>query len=383
MYKRLKVKLYPTQKQKEMLNLHFDGYRFAYNLCLEYKQHLWKYHKINVSGFDMQKELFQIRKQSDWLLKCKAECIREAGGNIEKTYKSFFNGKGFPKYKSKRGLQSFTAYQAINVKLNKLSFFKNKIKFSTSKHYRELLEVSKIKQCTFKRDLAGDYWATCLIETEETRILPETTNVIGIDLGIKDLVITSEGEIFDNKKYLQNQYYKLRKLQRRHAKTKKGGKNGEKLRVKIAKVHRKIKFQKEHYYHQITNSLLHDNQTIVMETLSVKKMLEEKKLSRNISDASWGMLTSMLEYKCTWYGRELIKINRYFPSSKTCSGCGNIKEKLKLSERVYRCECGLEIDRDLNAAINIKNQGLKIPGLPVENTNIISVCEAGSKHLTT
>ena len=200
---------------------------------------------------------------------------------------------------------------------------------------------------------------------------------MGIFLGIKDLVITSEGQVFENKKFLQNNYYKLRRLQRKFAKTKKGGKNREKLRIKIAKLCRTIKNQKEHYYHQITNELLSDNQTIVMETLNVKGMMEEKKLSRNISDASWGLLTQMLEYKCKWYGRELIKINRWFPSSKTCSNCGNIKETLLLSERVYNCDnCGLKIDRDLNASLNIKQTGIKMPKETAENTSISLVSEA-------
>lgn len=187
---------------------------------------------------------------------------------------------------------------------------------------------------------------------------------MGISLGIKDLIITSEGQVFENKKFLQFNYYKLRRLQRKFAKTKKGGQNREKLRIKIAKLNRKICRQKEHYYHQITNELLRDNQTIVMETLNVKGMMEEKKLSRNISDASWGLLTQMLEYKAKWYGRDLIKINQWFPSSKTCSNCGNIKETLLLSERTYKCEvCKTKIDRDLNASRCILKEGLTLARL--------------------
>lgn len=373
MYKRLKVKIYPTIKQTEMLENHFNGYRYAYNLCLEYKQTLCNHHKINISGFTMQAELLKIRKESEWLKKCKAECIRQAGGDVEKSYKNFFNGKGFPKFKSKKGIKNFTSYQAIYCKDSKLTFYKNKIKFKTSKHYSELLELHKIKQCTFKKDLCGDYWATLLIDTEEMKVLPQTESVVGIDLGVKDLVITSYGEVFENKKFLQNNYFKLRRLQRKFAKSKKGGKNNEKLRVKIARLNRKIVNQKEHYYHQITNTLIRDNQTIIMEALNVKGMMEEKKLSRNISDASWGLLTKMLEYKCKWYGRNLIKINQWFPSSKTCSNCGSIKKTLTLNERVYNCNsCGFKLDRDLNAAINIKNSGLKIPVESVEEKRIIS-----------
>lgn len=370
MHKRLRVKLYPTKQQIEMLENHFDGYRYSYNLCLEYKQTLWKHHKINVSGFDMQKELFQIRKSSDWLIKCKAECIRDAALNVEKSYKNFFRGNGYPKFKHKKGKQSFNAYQRIYCKSGFLTFFKNKIKFKTSGEYSILLESNKIKQCTFKRDSCGDYWATLLIWINDNKSMPKSNSIIGIDLGIKDLLVTSEGQVFENKNHLRSSYFRLRTLQRKFSKSKKGGANREKLRIKIAKLNRKITRQKEHYYHQITNELLRDNQTIVMETLNVIGMIKNHNLARSISDASWGLLTSMLEYKSNWYGRNLIKINQWSPTSKTCSNCGSVKEKLLLSERMYKCDsCGFEIGRDLNAAINIKNTGIKIPGVTVENTN--------------
>lgn len=185
MYKRIKVKLYPTKTQIEMLENHFNGYRYCYNLSLECKQVLWNHHKISISGFELQKELFEIRKEVEWLSKCKAECIRDAGLNVDKAYKNFFKGNGYPKYKSKKREQSFTAYQAIYCKDTKLTFFRNKIKFKTSEKYNKLLETHKIKQCTFKKDLCGDYFATLLIDTEDTKRLPKSVNTIGIDLGIK------------------------------------------------------------------------------------------------------------------------------------------------------------------------------------------------------
>ena len=163
-----------------MLERHFSGYRFAYNLSLEYKQILWRHHKINISGFYLQKELFEIRRESDWLSLCKAECIRDAGLNVDKAYKNFFKGSGYPKFKSKRGEQSFSAYQSISGKDNRLKFYGNKIKFKTSDSYNELLETHKIKQCTFKKDLCGDYWATLLIKTESIRTLPKSENIVGI-----------------------------------------------------------------------------------------------------------------------------------------------------------------------------------------------------------
>ncbi len=331
----------------------------------------------------MQKEVFEIRKEVEWLYKCKAECLRDTALNVDKTFKKFFKGNGYPKFKSKKGEQSFHAYQSIKSEGGRIKFYGNKIKYKTSQNYIELLETNRIKQITFKKDLCGGYWATCLIEVPELKRLPRNENVVGIDLGIKDLIITSEGEIFPNNRYLISQQYKLRKLNRKHSKTKKGGKNREKLRVKIARAHRKITRQREHYYHQITNKLIRENQTIVMETLKVQNMVKNHKLARSINDASWGLLRNQLEYKAEWYGRNLVMVDTFYPSSKTCSGCGNVKEELKLSERTYTCqECGLSMDRDLNAAINIRNVGIKTPELtPVEDKKVTSSNEAGINRL--
>lgn len=380
MFNNIKIRLYPTLKQMKVLEDHFNGYRYCYNLCLEYKSMLWNDYRLNVSGFEMQKELFQIRKENDWLLKCKAECIREAALNVEKSYKKFFKGSGFPKFKNKKGVQSFTANESNTIKNNKLSFYKNKIKFRTSEKYHTLLQVSKIKRVIFKKDLCGDYWATCLIEIPEVQSLPSNNNSVGIDLGLKHLLITSDGEYFENKRFLQNSYFKHRSLQRKFSKSKKGGKNREKLRIKLAKSFRKISNQKSHYYHQIVNKLISDNQTIIIEDLAVKNMIKNHKIAKSISDVSWGFFMNILEEKCCKYGRHLIKINRWFPSSKTCSNCGSQKAELSLAVRVYKCEsCSIEIDRDLNASLNIKQEGLRISGLSVEDYCNSKSYEAESK----
>lgn len=361
MHKRLQVRLYPTEVQKQTLKEHFDAYRYCYNLCLEYKQHLYKYHKLNVSGYDMAKELLVIRKEADFLKKCKAECIREAAHSVEKSYKNFFKGKGFPKFKSKHSRQSFSAYQSIKVLGNRVKFYGKYYKFKTSDKYFEQLNNHKIKQITFIKEVDGNYYTTFLIETKEDLTLPKNKNVIAFDLGLTDLLITSGGEYFENKKFMRNEGFKLRHFQRKFAKTKKGGKNREKLRLKINKIYNKITKQREHYYHQITNQLICENQTIIMESLKVQKMSENKNLSYFIQDVSWGLFTQMLEYKCKWYGRELIKVDQYFPSSKMCSNCGNVKEELKLSQRQYECDkCSLSLQRDYNSSLNILQKGLEI-----------------------
>jgi len=380
-FKRIKVKLYPTVKQKEVLEKHLNAYRFCYNLCLQYKTWLWNDYKINITAYQLQKELFEIRKETPFLKECKAECIREVALKLDAAFKFFFSGKGYPRYKSKKQYNSFFAHQSLSSKDSKIKFYGNTIKYKTSDFYMKLLDTNEIRTITFKKDKSGDYWATCLIKTEAVKLPSLTNNVLGIDLGLKNLIITSNGVTFPNNKYLINSEFKLKKIKRKFAKSKKGGKNREKLRIKTAKLYRKSFRQREHYYHQVTNELIRENQTIVIETLKIQNMMKNHKVARSISDASWDILINQLEYKAAWYGRKLIKVGAFFPSSKTCSNCGNIKEILLLSERVYKCDCcGFSIDRDINAAINIRNAGLKIPGVPVEGVGYEPI-ETGSNSL--
>lgn len=365
-----------------MLDAHFNAYRYCYNLCLEYKSTMWKDYKINKTGFDMQAELFDIRKSVPWLSSCKAECLREAALQVERSYKNFFNGAGFPSFKSKKGKQSFTAHQNITIINERLRFYGHLINFKTSDLYAARLKENAIIKTIFSKDRAGDYFASCCIIADNIIPLDYNEKSVGVDLGIKDLAITSEGVVYPNQKYLINSQYKITKLQRRFAKSQKGGANRRRLQIKIAKVYRKSTRQRDHYYYQITNELIRDNQTIVLETLRVKNMMANHKLSRSIADVSWNRFTSILEYKAKWYGRSIIRINTFYPSSKMCSGCGSVKDALSLSERIYDChECGLLIDRDINAAINIRNAGLKIPVVPMEDAVNRQANEIGSKSL--
>jgi putative transposase len=380
MFKRLKVQIYPTKKQEIILQNHFDGYRFAYNLCLDYKTKMWNWYKIPLSGNSIEKELLKLRHEAPFLKICKSECIRQASIEVDNTYQKFFKDGNYPKFKKKDYKQTFSYEQAIIIKNNKLQFLKSLYNFKTSDKYLEKLKNTKIKKCTFIKEKTGKYFATFLIEDKEVKILPKTNKLIGIDLGIKTFVTTSDGQEFENLKLLQKQKYKLLHLKRKFSKTQKGGKNREKLRIKIAKTHEKIINQRNHYYHQISNKLISDNQTIIIENLVVKNLVKNHKLAKSINDVSWSLFTNMLEYKSNWYGRELIKVSTFYPSSKLCSNCGNKKDTLLLSTRTYNCfNCGFTLNRDLNAAINIKkeglrlfklkNSGIKIPVVSMENTN--------------
>lgn len=357
MLKRFQIRLYPTKEQEVLLDRHVNAYRFLYNLCLEYKIEMYKYYGINKSGYDMQKELFEIIKTTDWLKGLKVECLRDAALNVDKTFKKFFKGQSkYPKFKNKKSRKSFTANQSIAIKCNKLHFFKNLIKFKTSDRYEEILKDNKIKQCTFYKDTSGKWFASCLVDSTITKTIPTTDKKIGIDLGIKNFITTSDGNFISNPNFFKKSEKKLKRIQKQFSKTKKCGSNREKLRIKLSKVHNKVYNQKQHFFHQVSNKLILENQEIFIEDLRVNKMLKNKKLSKAISEGSWRMFRNILEYKCIWYGRKLVVCDTYFASSKACSNCGNIKQDLKLSDRTYKCRnCNTEIDRDINAAINLVN----------------------------
>lgn len=356
MFKRLQIRIYPTKEQEILLQRHVDAYRYLYNLCLEYKIHMYKYYKINKSGYDMQSELFDLIKQIEWIKDLKVECLRDAALNVDKSFKNFFKGKGYPKFKSKKDRNSFTANQSINIKNSKLFFFKQRIKFKTSELYKKLLKENKIKKCTFIKEKTGEWFATCLIEDNNIKTIPKNSNKVGIDLGLTNFITTSNREFIENPKYFKKSEKKIKRIQRKHSKSKKGGKNREKLRVKLAKANKRVFNQKQHFFHQVSNKLIFENQEIYMEDLKVANMIKNRKLAKAISEASWRQFRNILEYKCNWYKRRLIFCNTYFASSKICSNCGHKKEDLKLSDRIYKCSnCNLEINRDVNAAINLVN----------------------------
>lgn len=378
-HKSIKVRIYPTYKQKQMLDRHFNAFRFCYNLCLQYKSIMWNSYKISKSGYDMQSELYEIIKNTPWLSGCKVECIRESATRVELSFKEFFRGKSYPKYKKKLGCQSFPAKQSVYASEFKLTFFGSKIKYKTSDKNITLLETNKIKSINFKKDKVGDYWASCLIEIPCPEKLPISEKSIGIDLGIKNLVTTSDGIFYKNSKFLQSSIFKIKKLDRKFSRSQKGSNNRNKIRIKIAKLYRKASSQRTHYYNQITNDLIRENQTIVLETLKIQNMIKNHTLASLIKDSSWGLLISMLEYKASIYGRNIIKIGQWIPSTKTCSSCGNVKY-MDLDDRIYNCLCGLSLDRDVNAAINIRNSGIKMPDVSVDGVGY-EPNEAESKSL--
>ena len=379
MLKGIKVRLYPNKLQEQILINHFGCCRKIFNVGLEYKIWLYKTYEKSISKYDMTNQLPDIRKEFNYMNNCKAEVLQNSLDGLESAFTNFFkHGFGFPKYKNKHDKQSFASKQGLFIKENKLIFLKEKIKFNCSNKDLNLLNSKdlKIKRIIYSKTKTNKYFASILIEDEITNYkLKETTNEIGIDLGLKVFLATSDGEIIDNPKFHKKAERKLKRYQRKLSKKKNKNKNWKKsnnykkLKLKVAKQHEKVRNQKEHFQHTISKKIVNDNQVIYLENLNISGMLKNHKLAKAIQNISWGSFVGKLKYKCNFYNREVYQIDRFYPSSKTCNKCGYKKEDLTLKDRIFVCDnCNYTEDRDLNASLNILKEGKKqLTKLRIEN----------------
>lgn len=355
--KGIKVRLYLNKQQIKLLNNHFNCCRYIYNSALEYKKIMYSDYKINVSKFDIINQLPEIKEEFEFLKEIKAECLQNEISNLDRAYKNFFNKRAnFPKFKSKRAKQSFTQEQNFNIKNNKIKFLKQLIKFKCSNKNLKELNNLKIKKIIYSKNYLNQYFASILVEFEPLKLksLDASKNTVGIDLGINHFLVTSNEEYIENPRFLKSDIKKLKKEQKKLSKKQKGSNNRNKQKIKLAKLYQKIKNQRSYFLNQVSNKLINDNQVIKHEDLKVKNMLKNHYLAQSISDASWSEFLRQLDYKANWYGRKIIKIDTFYPSSKTCNNCGFINKNLKLNNRIFECPiCGHKECRDLNAAKNI------------------------------
>jgi putative transposase len=358
MLKAYKYRLNPNNEQIILLNKHIGACRFIYNLALETKQIAYVGNKHNLSCFELHSQLKDLKEELPWLKEVNSQSLQQAITNLDKAYTTFFKGQtSFPKFKKKSNGGSFNIPQNVKIIDCKLIIpkFTNKNGIDIVLH-REI--KGEVRQATISRTPTGKYFVSILCETgEKNKVKPkikeETT--IGIDLGIKDFAITSNGDVFTNPKYLRKAQSKLKYIQRKYSKNK-----GKRTKRKLAKLHEKITNKRKDFLHKVSTKLIRENQTICLENLNVSGMLKNHKLAQSISDVSWSTFVNMLEYKADWYGVNILKIGRFEPSSKTCSCCGYINNVLTLSDREWICvKCNTEHDRDINAAINIKNFSLR------------------------
>ncbi len=355
-----RFRLYPNKAQTELLAKHFGCSRFVYNYFLNQRKEQYRLTGKSDNFYAQCKTLTTLKKQEEtaWLKDVNSQTLQFAIRSLETAYNNFFKKRTkFPKFKSKHSKNSFTVPQSASVADNRLFIYKFKEGIKCRVH-RDI--KGKIGKVSITKTSSGKYFVSVFTEEEYVAPLKKTCKSVGVDMGLKNLLITSEGETFKNNRYTRRYESKLTKAQRHLSRKKKGSRGFENQRLKVAKLHEKIANSRADYLHKCSISLIRRYDTICIEDLNVKGMKRNHRLSKSISDASWGKFVSMLTYKAEWNGKKVVKVDRYFPSSQTCKNCGFVNKDIKdLSVREWECpECHTHHDRDINAAINILHFGL-------------------------
>ncbi|ACQ51184.1 transposase (plasmid) [Clostridium botulinum Af84] len=359
MLKAYKYRIYPNKEQKLYFAKTFGCTRFIYNKMLTDRIKSYKENK----DLDIKQSKYptpaQYKKEFEWLKEIDSLALANAQLNLDKAYKNFFRDKsiGFPKFKSKKS--NYHSYTTNNQKGTiyiensriKIPKLKTMIKIKLHRKFDGI-----IKSCTVSKTPSNKYYISILVDAENNQ-LPKTNKKVGIDVGLKEFATTSDGDFFGNPKWLRKSEKRLAKLQKDLSRKKKNSNNRKKARLKIARLHEKITNQRKDFLHKLSMQIISENQAIVIENLKVSNMLKNHRLAKAISEVSWYEFRTMLEYKCKWYGRELIIAPSNYASSQLCSNCGNKSNQTKdLSCRTYICPvCGMIMDRDLNASKNLLN----------------------------
>ena len=362
-----KYKIKPTCKQQQQLLQAFGCARFIYNWGLDKKTKAWTNEHKTITYFELAKELTILKNTEEhkWLKDVPNECLQQSLRNLDNAYTQFFKAKkGFPKFKSRKKSKDCSKYlNAVKFDFDNWKIRVPKcgwVKLCENKPFD--LSTSKIGTLTVSRDKCGDYWCTIVVEDSKpqkskSKISEETS--VGIDLGIKDYAILSDGTKYSNPKYLEHCQTRLALLQHRFARTQKDSKRHNVMRLKVARQYRKIANMRMDFLHKLTTDLVRRYDTICLENLNVEGMMKNHNLANSIQSVSWSEFVRQIKYKSDWFGKNVIFIGRFEPSSKTCSKCGYVNHELVLKDREWVCPiCGEHHDRDVNAAINIKQFAL-------------------------
>ena len=381
MLRAVKIRLYPNKEQATMINKLLGCYRVVYNQCLNRKIESYKNDGKSENLSTLGKFVHHGLLKDDnfiWLREQNTKVLKYAIIDMISAYKNFFERHtGYPKFKSKHDNKQSCRFElgAISKRNDYTTYHLSlanirNVKFRCNEKYAQYLQKhhDNIRQATLSRLPCGEYHLSILVDGGLMHQVKETNSTVGIDLGIKDFVITSDGEVFNNLHFKKSETNKIKRLQRQLSRKEKGSNNRNKARIRLAKVYKRINDRKQYYLHAISNSLIDENQIICMEDLNVKGMVKNHNLAESILEMNFGEFRRMLEYKANWYNRKIVFVDRFYPSSKTCHNCGYVNKSLTLNDRQWVCpQCGEVIERDYNAALNILDEGLRKMGNRVPN----------------
>ena len=362
MYKAYKYRIYPTSEQETLLAKSFGCARWFWNYALNLCQETYKITGKGLTRGYIQGLLPALKKEYEWLKDTYSQCLQVVALNLSTAYKNFFDKRAMlPKFKSKHGRQSISYPQNVKFDGDKINL--PKIRLVHCHRHRDF--EGDIKTVTVSRNPDGKYFVSVLVDDGKAN--PELVLVdkaVGIDVGLTHFAITSDGSKFDNPKFFVKRQRNLKRKQQKLSKKKKGSQNRKKARLAVAKVHSKIARCREDFLHKLSRKIVNENQVIAVENLNIKGLVKNHNLAKAISDVGWGTFCTMLKYKAESEGKQYIEIDRWFPSSKTCHVCLNRVDNLSLDVRAWTCKhCGTHHDRDVNAAINIRNEALRVLAL--------------------
>ena len=359
-HKSYKFKIAPDNEQKELLAKHFGACRFVFNRYLNSRKETYLEEKKSLNYYDNANDLTVLKKDEQfvWLKEINSQSLQSSLRNLDAAYNKFFRKQTkFPRFKSKFDKQSFTIPQSVYIEDGKLQIPKFKKGIEINIH-REI--EGKLLFATISKSTTGKYYVSITCEVEYIPF-EKTNSKVGIDTGIKDLAILSDGKVYENIKTLKTKLKKLKYNQRQLSKKVKGSNSRLRQKSKLATIHEKVTNIRKDYLHKVSTEIIKNHDVICIEDLAVKNMMKNHKLAQAFSDVSLGTFYTMLGYKANWNDKTVVKIDRFFPSSKTCNVCNYINQDLTLKDREWTCiGCGTKHDRDFNASINIKKQGINI-----------------------
>ena len=370
-YKAYKLKIYPTDSQRKLIEKTFGSTRYIYNNFLTERKSKYEESKTKISVYEQLKELTDLKREKEWLREIDSCALQACVYNLDDAFQKFFKGNGYPRFRAKGVHESFKTNNTLNTYKNKkyesirIDFKKRiitlpKLKEVKFRGYRTTKKIiGKIKSATIS-EFVNKFFVSVLVEVPFVKYSLKQTSSIGLDLGIKDFIVTSNGEKLKNEVKLNEK--RLKGLQKWLSRCKPGSKNRYKVKLKIQRLYLKIRNARKHMIYKLANKILKDNDIVSIETLDVKSMYQVHKIAKHLKNLPIREFIRVLKYKSNWLGKKVIEINKYYPSSQSCNRCGFKNEEVKnLSVRKWTCpECGLIHDRDINASVNIMFEGLKI-----------------------